>query len=320
MLLLEFSGVTAQLYSKTGSALIAREAPPVSPAGLRLYLANQHEGGAQLEIIDTHAQLWTAEAIMSMPDAMRENYVRVFANNLPSIDDTITDMALAGVSKSVIVAVDAEVKWGYRVSNELVTEAVSKNPDKLIGFASVDPNNGEGARNELRRAVKEDDMRGLKLVPHLCEIQVNEPVMYPLYEEAQELGIPVLFHMGTQFHAGTKLKFCRPIDVDEVAVDFPDLKLIIAHFGWPWYEEALAVAHRNTNVYFNIAGWAPKRIPDFVWSYMKGPVKEKVLLGSDYPLVSRKRIMDELAGIDLPDDVREHLYYKNALNVIPGLA
>jgi predicted TIM-barrel fold metal-dependent hydrolase len=276
-------------------------------------------GGVPLQVIDTHAQLWTAEAIMSMPEAMRENYVRVFANNLPTIDDTIKDMDAAGVSMSVIVAVDAEVQWGYRVSNELVAETVRKNPDRLIGFASVDPNKGDAARKELRRAVRDDGMRGLKLVPHLCEIQVNEPVMYPLYEESQELGIPVLFHMGTQFHSGTKLKFCRPIDVDEVAVDFPDLKLIIAHFGWPWYEEALAVAHRNLNVYFNIAGWAPKRIPDFVWSYMKGPVKEKALLGSDYPLVSRQRIMTELADIDISNDVRERLYYKNALEVIPGL-
>jgi len=256
---------------------------------------------------------------MAMPDAMRENYVKVFAGNLPTIDDTITDMTAAGVAKSVVVAVDAEVQWGYRVSNEMVAEVVRANPDRLIGFASVDPNKGAAALKELRRAVEQDDMRGLKLVPHLCEIQVNEPVMYPLYEQARDLGIPVLFHMGTQFHSGTKLKFCRPIDVDEVAVDFPDLKLIIAHFGWPWYEEALAVVHRNPNVYFNIAGWAPKRIPDIVWSCMKGPVKDKALFGSDFPLVSRKRVVDELSDIGLPGDSYEALCYRNALEVIPGL-
>src|SRR5450756_2072012 len=132
-----------------------------------------------MQVIDTHAQLWTAEAIMSMPEAMRENYVRVFANNLPSIEDTISDMDAAGVSTSVIVAVDAEVQWGYRVSNELGAEKERKKPDRLIGFASVDPNKGEAARKELRRAVSEKDMRGLKLVPHLCERQVNEPGMDP---------------------------------------------------------------------------------------------------------------------------------------------
>jgi predicted TIM-barrel fold metal-dependent hydrolase len=272
-----------------------------------------------VRIIDTHAQLWTAEAIMSMPEAMREGYVRVFGNDLPTLTGTVEDMDAAGVAISVLVAVDAETTFGYRVSNELVAEAVRSNPDRFIGFASVDPHKGEAARRELRRAVVQDGLKGLKILPHLAELPVNHKTMYGVYQEALELGIPVLFHMGTQFHTGTKLKYCRPLDVDEVAVDFPDLKLIIAHFGWPWYEETMAVVHRNLNVYFNIAGWAPKRIPDFVFSYMKGPVKEKALFGSDYPLVSRKRIVDELSGIDLADDVRERLYYKNALEVIPGL-
>lgn len=272
-----------------------------------------------MEIIDTHAQLWTKDAILSMPEKMRDGYLRIFGDNLPSLEDTISDMDAAGVSKSVIVAIDAETIWDYRVSNELVAASVAENPGRLIGFASVDPHKGKVARRELRRAVTSDGMSGLKLLPHLIELKVNDPLMYPIYEEALELGVPVLFHMGTQFHTGTKLKYCHPLDVDEVAVDLPDLKIVIAHFGWPWYEEALAVVHRNLNVYFNIAGWAPKRIPDFVFSYMKGPVKEKALLGSDYPLVSRQRIVSELADIDIKEDVREHLYYKNALEVIPGL-
>ncbi|MBK5093430.1 MAG: amidohydrolase [Actinobacteria bacterium] len=272
-----------------------------------------------MEIIDTHSQLWTEEAIMSMPEAMREGYVRIFGDNLPTLADTISDMDAAGVSKSVVVAIDAETVWDYRVTNEVVAEAVRQNPDRLIGFASVDPHKGRAARRELRRAVEQDGMKGLKLLPHLIELPVCDKLIYPLYQEAHELGIPVLFHMGTQFHTGTKLKFCRPLDVDEVAVDFPELKLIIAHFGWPWYEEAMAVTHRNLNVYFNIAGWAPKRIPEFVFKYMNGPVQDKALLGSDYPLVSRERIVAELAEIDLKDDTREKLYYKNALEVIPGL-
>lgn len=272
-----------------------------------------------MEIIDTHAQLWTAEAIMSMPEQMREGYIRVFGSQLPTLQDTISDMDMAGVSRCVLVAVDAETNWDYRVGNELVAEAVSANPERLIGFASVDPHKGEAAVTELRRAVEQDGMRGLKLLPHLAECHVNEKLMYPLYEECGSLGVPVLFHMGTQFHTGTRLKFCQPVDVDDIAVDFPDVKFIIAHFGWPWYEEAMAVVQRNVNVFFNIAGWAPRRIPSFVFDFMRGPVKDKALLGSDYPLVSRLRVVNELAAIDLPEDTRENLYYRNALKVIPGL-
>lgn len=272
-----------------------------------------------MDIIDTHSQLWTREAILSMPERMRDGYMRVFGESLPTLDDTIRDMDAAGVRLSVIVAVDAETKWDYRISNELVAETVASHPDRLIGFASVDPNKGAPARKELRRAVERDGMKGLKLLPHLVELTANDKKSYGLYRQAEDLGIPVLFHMGTQFHTGTRLRYCRPIDVDDVAVDFPELKLIIAHFGWPWYEEALAVVHRNPNVYFNIAGWSPKRIPDFVFRFMNGPVKEKALFGSDYPLVSRERIVTELDDIEIGEDVRERLLRTNALDVIPGL-
>ncbi len=174
-----------------------------------------------MKVIDTHSQLWTAEAIKSMPETMREGYIQIFGDNLPTLEDTVNDMDAAGVEKSVLVAIDAETVWDYRVSNELVAEAVSANPDRLIGFASVDPHKGVTARKE--------------------------------------------------------------------------------------------------HVYFNIAGWAPVHIPKFVFNFMKGPVKEKALLGSDYPLVSRQRIMAELADLDIDDDVRERLYFKNALELIPGL-
>ncbi|MDY6794084.1 MAG: amidohydrolase family protein [Actinomycetota bacterium] len=270
-----------------------------------------------MDIIDTHAQLWTEEAIMSMPEEMREGYLRIFgAGNLPKIGDTIQDMDAAGVSRSVVVAIDAETRWDYKVSNELVAETVAAHPDRFIGFASVDPHKGVLARKELRRAVEELGMRGLKLLPHLLELRPNDREMYPVYEEAGNLGIPVLFHAGTQFHTGTKLKYCQPIDMDEVAVDFPDLKIIIAHFGWPWYEETMTICQRNVNVWFNIAGWAPRHIPEFVIRYIDRMLSHKVLLGSDYPLVSRQRIVKELEGIELKEETRHRLYSENAVQVL----
>ena len=269
-----------------------------------------------MEIIDTHAQLWTEEAIMAMPETMRDGHLRVFGDNLPRIGDTLEDMDAAGVAKSVIVAIDAETRWGYRISNDLVAQTVAANPDRLIGFASVDPSKGVLARRELRRAVEELGMRGLKLLPHLLELRPNDPLMYPVYEEARDLGIPVLFHAGTQFHTGTKLKYCRPIDMDEVAVDFPDLKIVIAHFGWPWYEETMAICQRNVNVWFNFAGWAPRHIPEFVVRYMDRVLSHKVLFGSDYPLVSRQRIIKELEGLGLQEETKRRLLHDNAVALL----
>ncbi len=290
-----------------------------------------------MEVIDTHSQLFTAEAFGAMPLEMRASYLKTFmpgavppgareeqvleaarnfSENLPPLEATLADMDAAGVTRSVVVAVDAETRWNYRVSNESVAEAVAAYPDRLIGFASVDPHKGVVARHELRRAVEDLKLRGLKLLPHLLELCPNDPEMYPVYEEASALGIPVLFHSGTQFHAGTKLKYCRPLDIDDVAVDFPDLTLIIAHFGWPWYEEAMAVVQRNPNVYFNIAGWAPRHIPAFVISYMDRVLNRKCLLGSDYPLVARTRIMAELADIEMKEETRENLYSANARKIL----
>ncbi len=253
-------------------------------------------------IIDTHSQLWTKEAIESFPKAMAEGYKSMFKDmGFPSIEDTLKDMDAAGVDKAVIVAVDAETIHKYRVSNDLVAETVAKYPDRLIGFASVDPHKGKDGLKEFERAVGELKLRGLKLLPHLVELDINDKKIYPLYEAAQSLNVPVLFHTGTQFHFGTKIKYCRPLPVDDVAVDFPRLKLIIAHFGYPWWEEALAVVRRNPFVYFNIAGWAPRYIPEGVIRLADTALTGKVLFGSDYPLLTRVRIMKELKELKLKE-------------------
>jgi predicted TIM-barrel fold metal-dependent hydrolase len=253
-------------------------------------------------IIDTHSQLWTKEAIESFPKAMADGYKAMFKDmGFPSIEDTLKDMDAAGVDKAVIVAVDAETTHKYRVSNDLVAETVAKHPDRLIGFASVDPHKGKQGVKEFERAITDLKLKGLKILPHLVQLDINDTMIYPLYEAAQELGVPVLFHTGTQFHAGTKIKYCRPLFVDDVAVDFPRLKLIIAHFGYPWWEEALAVVRRNPFVYFNIAGWAPKYIPDGVIRLADTALTGKVLFGSDYPLLSRVRIIKEIKELPIKE-------------------
>jgi len=206
-------------------------------------------------VIDTHAQLWTKEALATFPEPMLRTYREMFGDYLtPSLEETIEDMDKAGVAQSVVVAIDAETTIGYKLPNEMIADAVSQYPDRLIGFAGVDPRKGKIAVDELKNAVEELGMRGIKVMPHLHDVKPNDPMMYPIYEVAQRLSVPVLFHSGTQYHHGTRLRCCRPIDIDDVAVDFPDLPLIIAHFGWPWIGEALALAMRHPNVYINVAG------------------------------------------------------------------
>lgn len=263
-------------------------------------------------IIDTHSQLFTAEAIESFPEEMARSYQAMFRDMaLPTIEDTIADMDAAGVDRAVIVGIDAETTHRYRVSNDLVAQTVARFPHRLIGFAGADPHKGKLACDELVRAVNELGLRGLKLLPHLADIAPDDRRMYPLYETARDLKIPVLFHSGTQFHAGTKIRFCRPLYLDSVAVDFPELQIVMAHFGYPWFHEGLAVVLRNPNVWFNIAGWAPKRIPEEVIRQINGPLRYKALFGSDYPLLKRTRIVAELAQLPFKEGVQQLLMSDN---------
>lgn len=263
-------------------------------------------------ILDTHSQIWTQEALKTMPEKWLVGYRAIFGDkSFLTIEDTLKDMDEAKVDKAVIVAVDAETTTGFKVPNEYVAGIVKQYPDRFIGFAGVDPHKGILAVRELEKAVQELGLKGLKFIHHILELYPNDPIMYPIYEKAQELDIPVIFHTGNQFHSGTKLKYCHPIYLDEVAVDFPRLKIIMAHFGFPWFPEGLAIIQRNPNVYFNIAGWAPKHIPEMVIRYMDSVLSHKALFGSDYPLIPRKRIIKELQELPLKEETRKKLLTDN---------
>jgi len=271
-------------------------------------------------IIDTHAQLFTSrflEKIQSgdLPGLDAMGYEHFFAGG-KTPKDTIQDMDEAGVDVSVVVAVDAETTAGYRIPNDLLAEEVAQYPGRLVGFAGVDPHKGAEAVKELERAVKELKLAGVKFICHLNELDINDPKYYPIYEAAQALNVPVLHHTGTHYHFGKRIRYGRPMFIDDVAVDFPGLRIVAAHFGWPWTDEAVAVCQRNPNVFLNVAGWAPKYYPEVLVRYLNGPLRFKVLFGSDHPLLPRKRLVDELASTALTDQARQNLLEINPANFL----
>lgn len=268
-------------------------------------------------IIDSHAQLNTEEALGNIPDHLLAGYKNMFAEmNRVGLDTAIRDMDEAGVDKCVIVAINAETSFNYTVTNDLVAEAVSRHPDRFIGFAGVDPHKGQAAADDLEDALTRQGLKGLKIVPNLIECYANDRKLYPLYEIADRHQVPVLFHTGTLFYTGVRLKYGQPLPVDDVATDFPNLNIIMAHFGFPWYFEAMAIAERNPNVYFNIAGWKPKHIPKDVIRYIDGPLKHKALFGSDYPLLTRVEVIEQLQNLGLKESTMERLLVENARQVL----
>ncbi|HEY7062053.1 MAG TPA: amidohydrolase family protein [Chloroflexota bacterium] len=209
------------------------------------------------------------------------------------------------------------------VGNDYVAEVMRRFPDVLIGWASVDPWQGRAAIQELERAVGDLGLRGLKMHPITQAFFPDDQRFYPLWAKAQELGIPVIFHTGhTGVGAGApggtglKLKHARPIHLDDVAADFPNLTIIGAHPSWPWQDEMLSVALHKANVYFDLSGWSPKYFSPSLIQYANTLLQNKVLFGSDFPVISPERWLSDFAAADFRDEVRPKILLENARRVL----
>jgi uncharacterized protein len=225
----------------------------------------------------------------------------------------------------VLFAWDAETNTGLPpVTNDFVARCVREHPDAFLGFASVDPRKGEAAVVELERAVRMLGLRGCKLHPTAQAFRPDDRSVYPVWETAQTLGIPVTVHTGTTgLGAGMaggggemKLEYSRPIHLDAVAADFPRLQIVMAHPAWPWQDEQLAVAQHKTNTWIDLSGWSPRRFsPDLVRN-INGALCERVLFGTDYPFITHEQWLKAWETLDLPDAVTEKVLLGNAQRLL----
>jgi uncharacterized protein len=208
-------------------------------------------------------------------------------------------------------------------SNEEVGQLAAEHPDAVIAFASVDPGRGKAGVKMLHRLVAEYGMRGLKLHPSAQEFYPNDRKAYPLYEAAQELHIPVLVHTGhTGVGAGQaggggiRLKYSNPMLLDDVAVDFPELSIILAHPSFPWQDEALSVARHKPSVYIDLSGWSPKYFPESLVQHANSVLQDKVLFGSDYPLITPDRWMADFEKLPMKPSVVPKILKDNAARLL----
>jgi predicted TIM-barrel fold metal-dependent hydrolase len=228
---------------------------------------------------------------------------------------------------AVVFSVDAEHATGHPpIRNEEVAESCAQHPDVLIPFASLDPWRGKAAVTQARRLVTEYGVRGFKFHPSIQGFAPNDRLAYPLYEAIEELGVPALFHSGqTGIGAGLpggggiRLKYSNPILVDDVAVDFPELRIILAHPSFPWQDEALAVATHKPYVYIDLSGWSPKYFPPQLVRYANSLLKDKLLFGSDYPVLTPDPWLADFDSLDIKPEVRPLILKRNAARLF-GLA
>ncbi len=224
---------------------------------------------------------------------------------------------------AVLLAWDAETATGRpRVPNELVAQACRDHPETFVGFGSVDPHKGERAVGELDR-IAELELKGVKLHPSLQAFAPDDERFWPLYDRCEELGLIVLFHTGTSGIGagqpggqGIRIDYARPIKLDPVAASFPDMKILAAHFGYPWHLELLAMALHKTNIHIDISGWAPRYIPMEVIRDMRGRLQDQFVFGSDYPFIQPQRCLEELGTLDIPEPVLQKLLLDNGKRLL----
>jgi predicted TIM-barrel fold metal-dependent hydrolase len=224
---------------------------------------------------------------------------------------------------AVLFTVDDEAGLGRRrLGNDEVLAAAAANPDVLIPFASVDPHKGKlGVREAIE--LIERGVRGFKFHPNTQAFWPNDRAWYPLYEVIAEAGLIALFHSGTTGigagmpgGGGVRLKYSNPMLVDDVAADFPELDIILAHPSFPWQEEALAVAVHKPNVYIDLSGWSPKYFPEILVRYTNTLLKDKMLFGSDYPLITPDRWLADFEKLEIRDAVRPLVLKENAARLL----
>jgi predicted TIM-barrel fold metal-dependent hydrolase len=280
-------------------------------------------------IIDFHAHLCDRDGVAqpfwdgwAEVSALRVNRpVERVQRRLPEFWDAsgdmiVKDMDAAGIRKSVLLAIDwglarhlGELELSVEEMNKTYADAVKKHPQRLIAFAGIDPRR-DNATELSERFIKEWGMKGIKL--HTAAgFYPNDRVCYPIYEKALEYGVPVLLHTGEVLKP-LYFKYCQPIYVQEVAMDFPDLPIILAHTGGCWYPEAVAICNNSTNVYLDLSVWQPRLLRSLAFyralrTLLDSVPWQRVLFGSDYPflklLISQQRWVK--AFTEIPDSVKQ---------------
>ena len=227
--------------------------------------------------------------------------------------------------KGVLLSINSKTTTGDEPdSNDYISDIVKAFPDRFIGFAAIDPWQSMLAVDELERSVKDLGLKGLKLHPIQQAFHPNDEQFYPLYQKCADLKVPVLFHCGMAASGwgmpgggGLKLKYSAPIPgMDDVAADFPNLTVIMAHPGWPWIDQQIAVALHKPNVYLDLSGWLPRYIPNQLITEANTRLQDKVLFGSDYPFITPERWLRDWVKLPISDDVRKKILIDNAKKIL----
>jgi len=280
---------------------------------------------AAVSAIDVHVHTeLSRDGHDPMPAPLREAAARYFGSHepLPTVDDVAAYYRERNIA-AVVFTVDWESRSGFApIPNEEIAEAAAANADVLIPFASVDPARPDAVAR-AKSLISEHAVKGFKFHPNLQAFFPNDQSAYPLYEVIAEAGLPALFHSGhsgigtgLKGGGGFLLKYSNPMCIDEVAADFPELEIVLAHPSFPWQDEAISVCLHKANVWIDLSGWSPKYFPPQLVQYANTQLKTRMLFGSDYPLITPDRWLADFAQAPFKDEVRPLILKENAARLL----
>jgi predicted TIM-barrel fold metal-dependent hydrolase len=243
-----------------------------------------------------------------------------------TIENYLGRMDRAGIERSLLVAVragDINVKGGFEIPYERVHEVCQAHPERFSGLAGIDPFRGMQGVRDLEQAVKEYGFVGAHLYPHWCGLAPDHAKYYPFYTKCAELGVPIMMQVGHNLVYSRERRLPsvgRPICLDQVAIDFPELKLIGIHIGIPWTEEMISMCWKHENVFTAGDAYAPKYWPKSYVHYANSYGREKVMFGTDWPVIDPERAVAEVEELGLREESKRLLMRDNALRVfgLPG--
>jgi uncharacterized protein len=278
-----------------------------------------------MRIIDLHCYAGTDTWIQSQgpyPAELARYWKREWVGK--SEDEVLREFTEAGV-QACLVALDLETTTAAPpCTNEYVHAMWQRHPERILQcWGAVEPAKGEIALRQVRKAVTELGFIGFHFHPIMQHFAVNDQRYYPLFEEIAALGAAVMIDVGTTGMGagmpggnGARIRHAHPSAIDDLAADFPQLKILMAHPGWPWVDEATAVALHKGNVYWEMSGWAPKYFPGNLKVDIRGRLQDKIMFGSDYPSMPYERILREWGELGYSDAVMEKVMHGNAERVL----
>lgn len=276
--------------------------------------------------IDAVVNLMTAEAVALRPRDRRDFYrdkIGVDAQTYAGVplEEMLRRMDAARIERAFLIAARAGPtghRAAYHVPYELVAGAVRQYPDRFSGLAGIDPTRGMAGVRELQQAVEDLGFIGAHSYPHWFELPPDHARYYPYYAKCVELGVPIQLQVGQSLIYSRELprrSVGRPIALDAVACDFPELKLIGIHIGIPWTQEMIAMAWKHENVFIGSDAHSPKYWPAEFVHYLNSYGQDKVIFGTDFPVLDFERTMREIDALGLKPEVRRKLLRDNAARI-----